>query len=270
MKLEWTKLSDGTKKLRVISECNEKDDERNKQRYECRKKTQERHRYLSMLSDVEKLKERLEKYIDKKSEDECWNWTGHLDSSGYGRIAVDGKSILAHRIIWTLINGEVPIDKPLIIHTCDNRRCCNPKHLKAGTHQDNMDDKVERNRCYRPPTGENHPLCMIPDIIVEEIRKEYNNNKKTTIVKLAKKYNVSKSETSRIVRNESRKDENYKPELRSGTEGQNNSHAKLTWKEVNEIREKHKNGKNISELMKEYNMSRGAISHIVNYITWKP
>lgn len=33
-----------------------------------------------------------------------------------------------------------------MLHDCDNPRCCNPKHLRLGTHRDNMDDKIVRNR----------------------------------------------------------------------------------------------------------------------------
>ena len=32
------------------------------------------------------------------------------------------------------------------MHSCDNPICCNPKHLSKGTHKDNSDDKVRKNR----------------------------------------------------------------------------------------------------------------------------
>lgn len=34
----------------------------------------------------------------------------------------------------------------LVIHSCDNPPCCNPKHLRVGTHADNAEDRSRRGR----------------------------------------------------------------------------------------------------------------------------
>ena len=34
----------------------------------------------------------------------------------------------------------------IILHDCDNRRCCNPEHLRAGTHLENSRDAQARGR----------------------------------------------------------------------------------------------------------------------------
>ena len=42
----------------------------------------------------------------------------------------------AHRIAWIIENKcEIPEDKPYILHSCNNPKCCNPNHLRAGTHR---------------------------------------------------------------------------------------------------------------------------------------
>lgn len=59
----------------------------------------------------------------------CWNWTAFVDSKGYGRINVEGKSKLAHRISLQL-SGISLIDGLFADHICRNRRCVNPGHLR--------------------------------------------------------------------------------------------------------------------------------------------
>lgn len=93
--------------------------------------------------------ERLELLLDKSGgEDECWPFTGATTGGGYGHIMVDTVMKAVHRVAYEEAYGSIP-DGLLILHSCDNPPCANPAHLRAGTLQDNMDDKVIRNRQYR-------------------------------------------------------------------------------------------------------------------------
>ena len=92
--------------------------------------------------------ERFWKKVEKG--DGCWNWKGRKCKSGYGMVSLTtgqekALSRKAHRVAYTLAKGPI---KPgeFILHSCDNKACCNPDHLRVGTNDDNVRDKLERNR----------------------------------------------------------------------------------------------------------------------------
>lgn len=80
--------------------------------------------------------QRFQARIDKRP-DGCWHWTGSLGSDGYGRLSVDGKNLLAHRLSYEFSVGPIP-DGLVIDHLCRNRACVNPGHLEPVTHQTNI------------------------------------------------------------------------------------------------------------------------------------
>ena len=86
--------------------------------------------------------------VDKT--DECWNWTGAVNGSGYG----------PHRKAYAeQVYGPMH-PKLYVLHHCDNTRCVRLEHLFQGTQSDNMKDcaaKGRNSRAYRFPKGEAHP-----------------------------------------------------------------------------------------------------------------
>jgi DNA-binding CsgD family transcriptional regulator len=85
--------------------------------------------------------------------DGCWNWRGKSAKDGYGCVVFNyraenhRRNIMraAHRIAWILRRGPIA-DGLFVLHSCDNRLCCNLAHLRLGTHADNMRDMAERGR----------------------------------------------------------------------------------------------------------------------------
>ena len=86
--------------------------------------------------------------------DQCWDWQGSCGSNGYGnwhyRLYDLPKSGTAHRRSFILFNGLIGPDA-VICHKCNNRKCCNPDHLYAGTHKTNNNDKKLHGTFVKPP-----------------------------------------------------------------------------------------------------------------------
>lgn len=73
-----------------------------------------------------------------KRQGDCLVWTGSASAEGYGRMQVDGKSMLSHRYAWERSNGPIP-DGMHIDHVCRVHACCNPRHLRVVTNKQNSE-----------------------------------------------------------------------------------------------------------------------------------
>jgi hypothetical protein len=92
--------------------------------------------------------------VDIGHHNECWNWTASINKvggSGCGQFQLGGiKS--AYRVAYALHHKKQFSEIPLLMHSCDNRACCNPHHLKEGTQKDNMADCKAKGRCRNGTT----------------------------------------------------------------------------------------------------------------------
>lgn len=89
----------------------------------------------------------------------CLVWLGAPDRDGYGQFRWRNRALLAHRLAWTLANGQIP-DGLTIDHLCRVRSCVNPNHLEPVSSRENtrrgVGPTAERARRTHCPKG--HPF----------------------------------------------------------------------------------------------------------------
>jgi hypothetical protein len=129
------------------------------------------------------IDQKIHNNVVKIPESGCWIWIGTLTPYGYGRTTLGRNAgINAHRASYELKHGPIPKGM-MALHHCDVRCCVNPDHIFLGTQQDNMADKVCKNR---QANGVKHGMSKLTE---EQAREAKFGNAKPT--ELAKKFNCS-------------------------------------------------------------------------------
>lgn len=144
------------------------------------------------FTSVEQILERT-----KLTESGCMEWQRAIGSHGYGVVWFNGKLWTSHRLVASFIYG-LHSNAFHVMHSCDNRKCCNPEHLSFGTPHENMIDKWLKGRASGGSMkGESHPSAKLTESQVSEIRLAYGPG--TTTSDLAKLYGVSNTTIKNII-----------------------------------------------------------------------
>lgn len=147
--------------------------------------------------------------VDVTTKDGCWEWKG-ARSAGYGMFRCQGKYLSAHRVAYEIFKGPIPpgfgYHGTVVMHGCDNRRCCNPYHLRLGTNQSNRQDLIRKSTSRRP-NGRHLKADIVAQIFSDQ--RAYRD--------VALHFGVAISTVCRIKKRMFREQSRGTPRERSGT-----------------------------------------------------
>lgn len=126
------------------------------------------------------------------SDMECLVWPFGKGSHGYGVF----RNTLVHRMVCKKIHGKPTKNKTQVAHSCGNRSCVNPQHLRWATRKENEEDKIKHGKSNH---GQRNGQTKLKDSQVLKIR---SLNGKMPQKEIAERFKINQSNVSRILRNE--------------------------------------------------------------------
>ena len=114
---------------------------------------------------------------------ECVEWEGKLNVCGYAQTWLNGTNNLVHRLSYKQYIGPIE-NKKEVAHTCHNRKCINPNHLKLLTHQENIkhsykDKNPRKKRIHLTKIQVDYIQTFHMNTKVDVIMKQYNISRQT-------------------------------------------------------------------------------------------
>lgn len=107
---------------------------------------------------MQKTIDRFMNFVSMEPMSGCWLWSGATVPSGrrqqsrYPMFKFNKKNYRGNRMSWMLFRGNVSGGLH-VLHKCDVPLCVNPDHLFLGTHDENMKDKLRKNRDHNQRKG---------------------------------------------------------------------------------------------------------------------
>lgn len=121
---------------------------------------------------------------------DCIDWPYGLNGQGYGAVVFNKNRMSASRAMCIMAHGEPHKDRFEAAHSCGNRICVNPNHLRWASAYENSMDRVQHGTANR---GERHGRAKLIEKDVLEIRQS-----ELSQYKLAEIYGVDQGTISHI------------------------------------------------------------------------
>lgn len=100
--------------------------------------------------------------------DNCIDWPFAKTGNGYGHAVHNGVETSGHRIVCLAAHGNPPSPDFDAAHSCHNRLCCNPRHLRWATKAENQADRFAAGTAS---IGERNHFAKLTASDVREIRR---------------------------------------------------------------------------------------------------
>src|SRR5262249_35075781 len=82
---------------------------------------------------------------------ECWETTLSAGDRDYVFIKFEGKLFAIHRISCAFYHHlNLDNSEDLVLHSCNNKKCWNPLHLRIGTNSENRIDYINSPNYIHP------------------------------------------------------------------------------------------------------------------------
>ena len=120
-------------------------------------------------------------------DDNCLEWPFGRHSAGYGAVYRAGKALTANRMLCEMVHGPPPLQRGRIeaAHSCGNRLCVNPRHLRWATVSENQKDRIRHGTSVR---GERMWASRLTEYEVRQIKEAQGSE---TPQALARRFGVS-------------------------------------------------------------------------------
>lgn len=128
--------------------------------------------------------------------DACMEWPFAMDSKGYGNVKRGGKWRSANNYVCELAHGPAPSSNHVTAHApvvCHTPLCCNKRHLRWATHEENQQDRYADGT---DPRGERNSNAKITEDDVREIRQLSGFTSQRVIASM---FGISQPAVSQIV-----------------------------------------------------------------------